>query len=99
LPGVSNHALRHTGTTTQLEHGTDASTLQQMGGWSSRRMLDTYGHVTANGLRKAADTARAHYDSVIAQAATDAKQAAQGSAQGSQAPRLRKGSTRRRGVA
>jgi integrase len=68
MHGISNHALRHTGTTNQLEMKTDASTLQVMGGWTSRRMLDTYGHATASSLRQAAQVGRQHYDKVMKQA-------------------------------
>ena len=68
LDGISNHALRHTGTTTQQEMGTDASTLQVMGGWTSRRMLDIYGHATSKSLRQAVTGAREHYEAVLKQA-------------------------------
>lgn len=67
MAGISNHALRHTGTTVQQEHGTDASTLQVMGGWSSRRMLDIYGHATNTSLQQAVEVGREHYAKVLKQ--------------------------------
>jgi integrase len=68
MQGISNHALRHTGTTTQQENGTDASTLQVMGGWTSRRMLDIYGHATSKSLQQAVQGGREHYEQVLKQA-------------------------------
>jgi integrase len=68
LHGISNHALRHTGTTVQQEAGTDASTLQVMGGWTSRRMLDIYGHATNKSLRQAVQVGQEHYEAVMKQA-------------------------------
>ncbi len=42
LPSLSAHDLRHLWTTTQFKNGVPETTLQRMGGWNSRAMLDTY---------------------------------------------------------
>lgn len=70
LHGISNHRLRHTGTTQHLTvlH-TDAATLQVMGGWESRRMLDVYGQASGQSVQRAARAAKAHYDAMIVAAA------------------------------
>jgi len=66
MHGVSNHKLRHTGTTYhQTEAHTDASTLQVMGGWTTRRMLDIYGKATEQSVQAATTTSRAHFDDMM----------------------------------
>jgi len=44
--GITFHSLRHTGATRMVEAGVDLRTLQELGGWSSMRMLERYVHPT-----------------------------------------------------
>ena len=52
LEDVTPHTLRHTFATRLIENGVDLRTVQELGGWSSLKMLERYGHVTPS--RKAA---------------------------------------------
>jgi integrase len=44
---ISPHKLRHTMATNAAHAGVDAATLQAMGGWKSRRMVERYTHAGA----------------------------------------------------
>lgn len=52
LSDVTVHTLRRTVATRFIENGVDLRTVQELGGWSNRRMLERYGHVSPS--RKAA---------------------------------------------
>src|SRR5262249_42458708 len=45
LHGVTSHTCRHTFTTRLIASGVDLRTVQELGGWSSLRMLERYAHV------------------------------------------------------
>ena len=45
--GVTPHKLRHTMATNAAHAGVDPATLQAMGGWKSRRMVEKYTHAGA----------------------------------------------------
>ena len=51
LKGVTPHTTRHSFATRLNASGVDLRTVQELGGWSSLRLLKRYGHVT--GIRKA----------------------------------------------
>ena len=44
--GVTPHTTRHSFATRLIASGVDLRTVQELGGWSSLRMLERYGHVT-----------------------------------------------------
>ena len=46
LKNVTPHTLRHTFATRLIENGVDLRTVQELGGWSSVKMLERYGHVS-----------------------------------------------------
>jgi len=56
---VSPHKLRHTMATNAAHAGVDAPTLQAMGGWKSRRMVERYTH--AGSMRDAMDKLQGAY--------------------------------------
>ena len=43
-PEVNRHTMRHTFATMHANSGTDAATLQALGGWKTRRMAERYTH-------------------------------------------------------
>jgi integrase len=45
LEGVTPHTTRHSFATRLIAGGVDLRTVQELGGWSSLRMLERYGHV------------------------------------------------------
>jgi integrase len=45
LEGVTPHTTRHSFATKLIASGVDLRTVQELGGWSSLRMLERYGHV------------------------------------------------------
>lgn len=53
------HTLRHTMATNASHAGVDGATLQQMGGWKTRRMVERYTH--AGAMRDAMDKLEAAY--------------------------------------
>lgn len=56
---ITPHKLRHTMATTAAHAGVDAATLQAVGGWKSRRMVERYTH--AGAMRDAMDKLAAGY--------------------------------------
>lgn len=56
---ITPHKLRHTMATNAAHAGVDAATLQAMGGWRSRRMVERYTHASA--MRDAMDKLEAAY--------------------------------------
>lgn len=56
---ISPHAMRHTMATNAAHAGIDGATLQALGGWKTRRMVERYTH--AGGLRDAMDKLQAAY--------------------------------------
>lgn len=46
LEGVTPHTTRHSFATRLIAGGVDLRTVQELGGWSSLRMLERYGHVS-----------------------------------------------------
>ena len=53
LPGVSHHVLRHTGTSAMVAAGVSLRVVQEIGGWTSLRMLERYAHPTGEEKRQA----------------------------------------------
>ena len=53
LQGVSHHTLRHTAASMMLERGASVRAVQELGGWTSLRMLERYAHPTDAEKRKA----------------------------------------------
>lgn len=53
--GITFHALRHTGASRMIAAGVDLRTVQELGGWSSLRMLTRYLHPTAAQQRAAVE--------------------------------------------
>jgi integrase len=60
LPGVSHHVCRHTGASNMLRDGASLRAVQQIGGWTSLRMLERYCHVTDEELHRAVRLASTH---------------------------------------
>lgn len=54
--GVTFHTLRHTMASLALNHGVPESTVQRMGNWKTRTMVQRYAHLADEGLRAAAAT-------------------------------------------
>jgi integrase len=53
--GITFHSFRHTGASRLLEQGVDVRTVQEIGGWSSLRMLERYTHPTPAQKRRAVE--------------------------------------------
>lgn len=60
LAGVSHHVCRHTGASNMLRDGASLRAVQQIGGWTSLRMLERYAHVTDEELHRAVRLASTH---------------------------------------
>jgi integrase len=56
---ITPHTLRHTMATNAAHAGVDAATLQAVGGWKTRRMVERYTH--ASSLQSAMDTLQRAY--------------------------------------
>jgi integrase len=54
--GVTFHVFRHSMASLALNHGVPESTVQRMGNWKSRVMVQRYAHLADEELRKAAAT-------------------------------------------
>ena len=54
--GVTFHTFRHSMASLALNHGVPESTVQRMGNWKSRVMVQRYAHLADEELRKAAAT-------------------------------------------
>ena len=54
---VSHHTLRHTGATVMLASGASLRAVQEIGGWTSLRMLERYAHPSDAEKRRAVDLA------------------------------------------
>ena len=46
IENASHHTLRHTGASFMLAEGSSVGAVQEIGGWSSLRMLERYTHPT-----------------------------------------------------
>ena len=55
LAGVSHHTLRHTAATAMLESGVSLRAVQEIGGWTSLRMLERYAHPSDAEKRRAVE--------------------------------------------
>src|ERR1051325_10779725 len=53
LNGVSHHVLRHTGASAMVAAGISLRVVQEIGGWTSLRMLERYAHPTGDEMAKA----------------------------------------------
>ena len=53
LPGVSHHVLRHTGASAMVAAGVSLRVVQEIGGWTSLRMLERYSHPTGEEMARA----------------------------------------------
>ena len=56
LHDASHHTLRHTGTSAMVAAGVSLRVVQEIGGWTSLRMLERYAHPTGSELRQAVRT-------------------------------------------
>ncbi|MCP3995676.1 MAG: site-specific integrase [bacterium] len=54
--GVTFHTFRHSMASLAINHGVPESTVQRMGNWKSRVMVQRYAHLADEELRKAAAT-------------------------------------------
>ena len=54
--GVTFHTFRHSMASLAINHGVPESTVQRMGNWKSRIMVQRYAHLADEELRKAAAT-------------------------------------------
>lgn len=53
--GITFHSLRHTGASRMVDGGVDLRTVQEIGGWSSLRMVERYSHPTPKAKRAAVE--------------------------------------------
>ena len=53
LHDASHHTLRHTGTSAMVAAGVSLRVVQEIGGWTSLRMLERYAHPTGSELQQA----------------------------------------------
>ena len=53
LPAVSHHVLRHTGASAMVAAGVSLRVVQEIGGWTSLRMLERYTHPTGEEMQRA----------------------------------------------
>jgi integrase len=53
LDGVSHHVLRHTGASAMVAAGISLRVVQEIGGWTSLRMLERYAHPTDGEMQRA----------------------------------------------
>ena len=53
LNGVSHHVLRHTGASAMVAAGVSLRVVQEIGGWTSLRMLERYAHPTGDEMERA----------------------------------------------
>ena len=53
LEGVTHHALRHTGASAMVAAGISLRVVQDIGGWSTLRMLDRYAHPSGAEMSRA----------------------------------------------
>ena len=60
LHDASHHTLRHTGTSAMVAAGVSLRVVQEIGGWTSLRMLERYAHPTGSELRQAVRTLSEH---------------------------------------
>lgn len=59
IEGASHHTFRHTGVTLMMDH-TNPRVIQTLAGWSNLRMLERYGHVRDEEMRRAVGQNAAH---------------------------------------
>ncbi len=53
VQGASHHTLRHTGASAMVAAGVSLRVVQEIGGWTSLRMLERYAHPTGEEMQKA----------------------------------------------
>ena len=53
LEGVTHHVLRHTGASAMVAAGISLRVVQDIGGWSTLRMLERYAHPTGAEMSRA----------------------------------------------
>ena len=66
LAGISHHTLRHTGATTMVAGGVSLRAVQEIGGWTSLRMVERYAHVDDAELARAVRLTRTHTEAALA---------------------------------
>ena len=57
IKDASHHTLRHTGASVMLAEGVSLRAVQEIGGWTSLRMLERYTHPTDAEKRRAVEIA------------------------------------------
>ena len=60
IEGASHHTLRHTGASAMVAAGVSLRVVQEIGGWTSLRMLERYAHPTGKEMQRAVLVLRAH---------------------------------------
>ena len=53
VEGASHHTLRHTGASAMVAAGVSLRVVQEIGGWTSLRMLERYAHPTGEEMQRA----------------------------------------------
>ena len=53
LPAVTHHVLRHTGASAMVAAGVSLRVVQEIGGWTSLRMLERYAHPSGEEMQRA----------------------------------------------
>jgi integrase len=65
--GISHHSMRHTCATLMLDAGVSPRAVQQLGGWTTLRMVERYGHVHDAELQRAVRTTHERIRQILEQ--------------------------------
>jgi len=76
LPGVSHRTLRHTGASVMVANGVSLRAVQQIGGWTSLRMVERYAHADDAEHARAVRVTHAHTEAATKTVTADSAAAA-----------------------